>query len=102
MGKLVECICWNGNDAYSVHLTLKELVAERTRLRGEAFKIIKEHADDPNFQHLMYYRDVRNEEDEIERAYLYSSMIPFTDEMLYKAVDGLTQKGFYGVVHRHE
>lgn len=95
----IVCACWSGEGYSRKMMTVREIVQERNRLRGIAFQYLKEHADDPNCKHIIYYRDRRNEVDDIWQVHFYYAMRPYTDEEFYQLTEDLD--GFIGAVHRH-
>lgn len=99
MMKLIKCIRWTENGAIEARLSMSQIVAERNRLREAAFGYLKEHADDPKCQHIVYYRDRRGADDAVWQVYFYYTMRPWDDEEFYRETENLD--GFVGAVHRH-
>ena len=97
--KLIRCARWSNEGCSTVLLSMREIVAERNQLREAAFRYLKEHADDPKCRHIVYYRDRRNDEDEVWQVHFYYAMRPWTDEEFYRETENLD--GFVGAVHRH-
>ena len=93
MGK-IGCTFWGGGHPHA-ELTEAEIVKLRNEYRGEAHKVLKETGAD----HVLYYRDERDEHDNIVAAHFYVGPRPYTDEDFCK--DVMPYKlGMVGAVHR--
>lgn len=77
-------------------MSVKDIVKLRNELRGQAFLFLSSHDDD----HVVYYYDVRDEEDNIKEAHFYYMMPGLSDEQFYERTKNIT--GFIGAVHRHK
>ena len=97
--KKVHCTYWSADGVRSEQLTMREVVSLRNRLREAAFGYLKEHADDPKCQHIVYYRDRRDADDAVWQVHFYCAMRPWTDDEFYRETENLD--GFVGAVHRH-
>ena len=98
--KLIPCTYWCADGVTKQYLTMREIVQERNNLREAAFRYLNQHADDPECKHIIYYRDRRNEEDEVWQVHFYYAMRPWNDDVFYKETENLD--GFVGAVHRHD
>lgn len=90
----IRCAFW-GPDHKVCDLTLRQITLERDRLRGEAYKLMREH---PEYQHVLYYRDRRNDDDKIFQAHFYTQPVPCTDDELFEYTSN-EEFGLIGAVH---
>lgn len=78
----------------TVILTGKEVVERRNALRKDAIKFLKE----TNADHIIYYADERDENDNITKATFYYNMIGLDDKTFFERTQHF--KGYVGAVHK--
>lgn len=88
----IKCIFWGS--AASAELAPAEVVKLRNEYRGVAQDILKSTGTD----HVLYYRDERDECDSITTAHFYVRPQPMTEDEFFAAIKAYN-KGIIGAVH---
>ena len=78
----------------TVLLTGKEVVERRNALRKDAVKFLEEN----NIDHIIYYADKRDENDNITEATFYYNMVGLDDKTFFERTKNY--KGYIGAVHK--
>ena len=92
----MKVIFWGGRPQHA-EMTEIEVVRLRIEYRGEAYKVLKETGAD----HVLYYRDERDEHDNIVAAHFYVGLRTYTDEDFRRDVQPY-KLGLVGAVHKFE
>ncbi len=88
----VPCIFWGGTQ--KAELPPAEVVKLRNKYREAAQEVLKETGAD----HVLYYRDERDEHDNIIAAHFYVKPRPYTEEDFNRDVEPY-KLGLVGAVH---
>lgn len=96
MKKQIRCVIVDIDGMYTQYMTIEELHKKKIELSKYASQFLKEG----DYDHLLYYRDERNQEDEIEVAYLYYNMLGFTEEEFWEKVVPFNSRGYIGAIHK--
>lgn len=80
---------------YRCSTELSELLKNRAELSRSAGQIMRDLKDKPD--HLIYYYDKRDDNDNITEAWMYYDLVPLTDEQYYDRTANIN--GYVGAYH---
>lgn len=91
---MTSCIINNGESTIHKMMTLQQIMEYRNKLCRAAKSALRNN----NADHIIYYTEIRNRKDEIQKANFYDCLIKMDDKTFQKC----TKKyhGFIGAVHR--
>lgn len=95
--RYIDVVITTANGATKQFYTVKDIVIERQKLRSEAAATLRQ-IKDSNIRHIVYYRDERSDNGQLNKAYFYYDLIGLTDDQFYGKWDRI--KGLVGAVHR--
>ena len=98
MSVYIACVYWCNVGETVQFLTKREIETEREQYRIAAEKSLS-ICEDKNIRHMVYYRDEREEDGRIRKAFFYANLIGLTDEQYDKRTRGLPN-GLVCAVHR--
>lgn len=81
-------------------LTEEELSQRKESLRQDAMKFLNETRPEDNIDHIIYYHDERDVDNNITLAWLYYNMVGLSHETFIQRTKDLS--GEIGEVHRSE